>query len=204
MVSVDASALVVSRTDRPRGVDMAHLDLAALEDGLTTIRHAPREAGTVELIVRRPAPEQREVVGEADLDPTVGLVGDCWLERGSGATEDGSAHPEMQLTMMNARAAALIAGTRERWPLAGDQLYVDLDLATANLPPGTLLEVGSAKLEITDKPHTGCGKFVRRFGVDAMRFVNAPVGRELNLRGIYARILTGGTVRTGDPIRKIA
>ena len=182
----------------------AHLDFAALEDGLAAIRRAPRDVGTVELIVRRPAPEAREVVAEAQLDPAAGLVGDCWLQRGSRATEDGSAHPDMQLTMMSARAVALIARTPERWPLAGDQLYVDLDLSAANLPPGTLLQVGTATIEITDKPHTGCGKFVRRFGVDAMRFVNAQAGRELNLRGIYARIVTAGMVRTGDPIRKAA
>jgi MOSC domain-containing protein YiiM len=179
-----------------------HLDTAALEDGLEEIRRAPRHAGTVELIVRRPAQEEREVVAEAQLDPAAGLVGDNWRQRGSRATGDGSAHPEMQLTMMGARTAALIARTRERWPLAGDQLFVDLDLSTANLPPGTLLEVGTATIEITDQPHTGCGKFVRRFGVDAMRFVNTELGRQLNLRGIYARIVTGGTVRTGDSIRK--
>ena len=182
---------------------MEHLDTVALEAGLDTIRDAPQDAGTVELIVRRPTPEQREVVGEAELDPAAGLVGDCWRERGSRATADGSAHPEMQLTMMSARAAALIARTRERWPLAGDQLYVDLDLSDANLPPGTLLAVGSAEIEITDQPHTGCGKFVKRFGTDAMKFVNTPTGRELNLRGIYARIVTAGTVRTGDSIRKV-
>ena len=178
----------------------AHLDTAALENGLATIRRAPRAAGTVELIVRRPAPEEREVVAEAELDPDAGLVGDCWLDRGSRATADGSAHPDMQLTMMGARAAALIARTRERWPLAGDQLYVDLDLSAGNLPPGTLLGVGTATIEITDKPHTGCGKFVERFGVDAMRFVSSPAGRELNLRGIYARVVSAGTVRAGDAI----
>src|SRR2546423_12030765 len=118
---------------------MEHLDVAALEDGLAAVRQAPRDAGTVQLIVRRPAVEEREVVAQAQLDPAAGLVGDCWLERGSRATEDGSAHPDMQLTMMGARAAALIARTRERWPLAGDQLYVDLDLSAANLPTGTLL-----------------------------------------------------------------
>jgi MOSC domain-containing protein YiiM len=180
-----------------------HLDTAALEEGLAAIRGAPRDVGTVELIVRRPTPEEREVVAEAHLDPAAGLVGDNWLERGSRATEDGSAHPDMQLTMMSARAAALIARTRDRWPLAGDQLYVDLDLSAVNLPPGTLLQVGTATIEITDQPHTGCGKFVKRFGLDAMRFVNTQVGRELNLRGIYARILTAGTVRTGDAIRKV-
>jgi MOSC domain-containing protein YiiM len=180
------------------------LAIATLEDGLAEIRRAPRDAGTVELIVRRPAPEEREVVAEAQLDPAAGLVGDCWLGRGSRATEDGSAHPDMQLTMMSARAIALIALTRERWPLAGDQLYVDLDLSADNLPPGTLLRVGTATIEITGKPHTGCGKFLRRFGVDAMRFVNTQVGRELNLRGIYARVVSAGTVRTGDPTRKAA
>jgi MOSC domain-containing protein YiiM len=182
----------------------AHLDIAALEGGLAQIRRAPRDGGTVELIVRRPVPEQREVVEEAQLDPTAGLVGDNWLERGSRATDDGSAHPDMQLTMMSARAAALIARTRDRWPLAGDQLYVDLDLSGANLPAGTLLQLGTATIEITDQPHTGCGKFVRRFGVDAMRFVNSDAGRELKLRGIYARIVSGGTVRTGDAVRKAA
>ena len=183
-------------------MEVAHLDIAALEDGLAAIRRAPRDAGTVELIVRRPVPEEREVVAEAQLDPASGLAGDSWLERGSRATDDGSAHPDMQLTMMSARAAALIARTRDRWPLAGDQLYVDLDLSAVNLPPGTLLQVGTATIEITDQPHTGCGKFVKRFGLDAMRFVNTQVGRELNLRGIYARIVTAGTVRTGDAIRK--
>ena len=181
-----------------------HTSRPALEDGLAEIRRAPRDAGTVELIVSRPAPEEREVVAEAQLDPAAGLVGDCWLERGSRASEDGSAHPEMQLTIMSARAVALIARTRERWPLAGDQLYVDLDLSADNLPPGTLLRVGAATIEITEKPHTGCGKFVRRFGVDAMRFVNTHVGRELNLRGIYARVVSPGTVRIGDPIRNAA
>jgi len=184
--------------------EMEHLDMTALEAGLEEIRGAPRDAGTVELIVRRPVPEEREVVPEAQLDPGAGLVGDNWRARGSRATEDGAAHPEMQLTMMSARAAALIARSRERWPLAGDQLYVDLDLSDANLPPGTVLEVGTATIEITDQPHTGCGKFVKRFGVDAMKFVNTELGRELNLRGIYARIVKGGTVRTGDAIRKVA
>jgi MOSC domain-containing protein YiiM len=180
----------------PTGARPAELDTAALEAGLPSIREAPRDAGTLELIVRRPAVEEREVLAEAQLDPELGLVGDNWLERGSSL--------DAQLTLMNARLAALVARERERWPLAGDQLYVDLDLSAENLPPGTLLEIGEAQIEVTEKPHTGCGKFVRRFGVDALKFVNTPLGRDLRLRGMYARVVVGGTVRVGDRIRKAA
>jgi hypothetical protein len=182
---------------------MTHATASELEEALPWLRRSPRDAGRVELIVRRPAVEEREVLDAAELDPAEGLVGDCWRSRGSRATADGSAHPEMQLTLMNARLAAVVAKTRNRWPLAGDQLYVELDLSRENLPPGTRLEIGAATIEITDQPHTGCGKFVKRFGVEALKFVNSPAGRELNLRGIYARIIERGTVRTGDPIRRV-
>jgi hypothetical protein len=180
---------------------MDHMELATLEDGLAEIRRSPSDAGVVELVVRRPAENEREVLSEAALDPVEGLVGDCWRARGSSATEDGTAHPDMQLTLTNARVAALVARARDRWPLAGDQLYVDLDLSAANLPPGTRLDVGSAVIEITAEPHRGCGKYARRFGVDALKFVNSSAGRELNLRGVNARIVAAGTVRPGDAIR---
>jgi hypothetical protein len=182
---------------------MTHATLDALEAGVADVRRAPKDAGTVELIVRRPAEEERETLEAAELDPAEGLLGDNWRVRGSRATEDGSAHPDLQLTLMNARVTALIAGTRERWPLAGDQLYVDLDLSEANLPAGTRLEVGSAVVELTAIPHTGCGKFARRFGVEALKFVNSSVGRELHMRGRNARVVRGGTVRTGDAVRKL-
>jgi MOSC domain-containing protein YiiM len=181
---------------------MDHVPLTRLEAGIAGIRAAPPDRGRVELIVRRPQVESREVITEARLDEREGLLGDCWLERGSSATADGTAHPDAQITLMSARSALLIAGDQERWPLAGDQFYVDLDLSAANLLPGTRLEIGSALLEVTSVPHRGCGKFSKRFGVDALKFVNSAVGRELNLRGVNTRIVRGGTVRTGDEIRK--
>jgi hypothetical protein len=182
---------------------MTHATLDALEAGVPEVRRAPKDGGTVELIVRRPVEDGRETLDRAELDPAEGLLGDNWRTRGSRATEDGSAHPDLQLTLMNARVAALVARTRERWPLAGDQLYVDLDLSEANLPAGTRLEVGSAVVELTAIPHTGCGKFARRFGVEALKFVNSTVGRELHMRGRNARVVRRGTVHTGDTVRKL-
>jgi hypothetical protein len=183
---------------------MEHAELRALEEGMPSIRGAPSEIGRVELIVRRPGEGEREVLDEARLDPVEGLVGDNWLSRGSRATRDGSAHPDMQLTLMNARVTELVARGRECWPLAGDQLYVDFDLSSANVPPGTRLALGSAIIEITAIPHTGCGKFARRFGTDAARFINSKVGRELNMRGVNAKIVAAGTVRAGGRISKEA
>ncbi len=175
----------------------------ALVAGLEEVRRAPADDGCVELIVRRPAVDDREVLREGLLDPAEGLVGDTWRVRGSSRTADGAAHPEKQLTVMNARAASLVAADPDRRPLAGDQLYLDLDVSVTNLPPGTRLEIGSAVIEITDQPHRGCAKFAARFGRDALRFVNSEVGRELNLRGVNTKVIVGGWVRVGDPVRKV-
>ena len=182
---------------------MTHRSTEQLHAGLDAIRSAPRDAGRLELIVRRPDIEVREVLDEGQLDVAMGLVGDTWNRRGSNRTMDGSPHPDMQINIMNARVAALVAQSTDRWPLAGDQLFVDLDLSAANLPPGTRLEIGSAALEVTAQPHTGCGKFVARFGLDAVKFVNSTVGRELNLRGINARVIQPGTIRLGDEVRVV-
>jgi MOSC domain len=182
---------------------MAHLSLAELEAGLPEIREAPRDEGELRLIVRRPAVEEREVLEEGELDTEAGLVGDCWRTRGSSSTEDGNANPDAQITLMNARVTALVAQSDERWALAGDQLYVDMDLSEANLPGGTRLAIGTAIIEVTALPHTGCAKFIRRFGVDAQKFVNSKTGRELNLRGRNARVVTGGTVRRGDRVTRL-
>lgn len=179
-----------------------HLDLSRLEAGLAAIRLAPADGGRLEMIVRRPRDEEREIVEEATLDLELGLVGDNWKTRGSRRTPDGSANPDAQITIMGARVAALVACERERWALAGDQLFLDLDLSRENLPPGTRLAIGTAVLEVTAMPHTGCGKFTERFGVEAMKFVNSPLGRDLQLRGVNAKVVEPGTVRVGDVARK--
>ena len=179
---------------------MEHRSEEDLDAGLEAIQRSPRGVGRVELVVRRPAVGERELLDEGTLDPAVGLVGDTWNQRPSARTDDGSPHPHMQLNLMSAAAAALIAGDRERWPLAGDQLYVDLDLSDEALPSWTKLRIGTAVIEITDQPHTGCAKFSQRFGVDALRFVNSPGGKAVRARGVNARVVSAGVVRPGDEI----
>jgi MOSC domain-containing protein YiiM len=179
-----------------------HLSRQQLKSGLSRVRESPAEAGRVVMVVRRPAVGIREVAEEAMLDTVTGLAGDNWLARGSRSRPDGTADPLRQVTVMNARAAELVAGGMDRMPLAGDQLYVDLDLSVGNLPTGTLLTVGQAVLEVSEPPHLGCAKFVERFGAEAMRFVNSRLGRQLRLRGMNTRVVRPGLVRPGDVVTR--
>lgn len=175
-----------------------------LEQGLDNILASPKDNGALELIVRRPAVDARERLAEGRLDTEQGLVGDNWLSRGSRHTSDGSADPEMQLNIMNARVVALVADGLDRRELAGDQLYLDMDLSAENLPPGTQLEIGDAIIEVTEPPHTGCKKFAARFGNDAVVFVNSGRGKQLNFRGVCAKVVRSGDIKVGDVARKLA
>jgi hypothetical protein len=177
--------------------------MAELDASLPHIQQSPADNGRLELIVRRPVVDGREVLAEGELDVALGLVGDTWQSRRSSRTADGTAHPDMQLNLMMTRAIEAIAGPIKRWPLAGDQLFVDFDLSKANVPPGTRLAIGEAVIEVTNQPHTGCDKFAARFGLDALKWVNTPAGRAAGLRGINARVVTPGTVRAGDSVRKV-
>lgn len=179
------------------------LDAEELEAGLPDILASPRNEGIVRMIVRRPDTDGREVVEVGELDVANGLVGDNWRTRGSRMTDDGSAHPEMQLNLMNSRVISLVAGSEDRWALAGDQFFVDLDLAKENLPAGTRLAMGSAVVEVTAVPHLGCKKFSARYGVEATKFVNSRRGKNLCLRGINAKVVKSGRVRTGDRIQRV-
>jgi len=179
-----------------------HLTTDQLDAGLVHIAASPREVGTVEMIVRRPDVDGREVLDEGALVVGEGLVGDNYLTRPNPKSPDGSAHPEAQLNLMNSRAVDLVAaGDRERWPLAGDQFFVDLDLSVDNLPTGTRLSIGTAQIEVAAKPHNGCAKFAARFGQDAARWVNRI--KDERRRGLNAMVVRSGSVRVGDPITKL-
>lgn len=180
-----------------------HLSMDELQAGLDDIRQAPADNGVLHMIVRRPDTGEREIMGDGALDLAEGLVGDNWRARGSASTADGAADPECQITIMNSRVADLVAQDRDRWHLAGDQLYVEMDISRENLPPGARLAVGDAVLQVSAKPHTGCGKFVHRFGADAMKFVNSATGRDLCLRGINTWVIQPGKITAGDLVRKL-
>lgn len=183
-----ADSVEVRRTERT---------LEELVGGLEHVRDAPRDVGTLELIVARPVVDERTELASAELDVDRGLVADRW-SRGS------TPNPKSQLTVMNARAAQLVAGDRARWPLAGDQLYADFDLSPENLPPGTRIAIGSAVIEVSDQPHLGCEKFAARFGQTARVFANSSDGTAVSFRGINTRVVQSGIVRVGDAVRKIS
>ena len=183
--------------------EIKQLTMTELEEGMETIRQSPKDQGMLKMIVRRPSVDEREIVDECELDLAEGLAGDSWKDRGSSHTPDGSANINAQLTIMNARVIALLAQDEARWPLAGDQLYIDMDLSDDNIPPGTRLALGSAAIEVSAQPHTGCKKFSSRFGVDAIKFVNSPEGKQRHLRGINTRVIQAGTIRVGDVLKKI-
>ncbi|HAA94123.1 MAG TPA: MOSC domain-containing protein [Dehalococcoidia bacterium] len=179
------------------------MTMSELEAGLEYIRRSPKNEGPLDLIVSRPNEGEREVMDLADLNVELGLLGDTWKDRPSVRSVDGKAHPDMQITIMNSRVANLVAQDKSRWPLAGDQLYADLDLSTENVPPGTRLSVGEAILEATNQPHTPCKKFSSRFGIDALKFVSTAIGKELQLRGINCKVIQSGSIKPGDTLKKL-
>lgn len=183
-------------------LNVSHLSYAELEAGLEEIRQSPKDNGLLKMIVRRPAVDERESLQEGELSLEEGLVGDTWKKRFSRRTPEGPANLDAQITIMNARAVALLAQSEERWSLAGDQLFVDMELSDENLPAGTRLAIGSSVVEVTAVPHTGCDKFAARFGTDATKFVNSKEGKRLHLRGINCRVVRAGTIRVGDIVKK--
>ena len=180
-----------------------HLTTAEIEEALPRVLGVPKDNGRLEMIVIRPNVNEREIINSGVLHNEQGLIGDNWLTRSSSRTNNGLGHPEMQLNLMNYRYAELIAGRRDRVPLAGDQLFVDLDLSSKNLLPGMRLSISGAVIEVTAIPHLGCKKFVERFGLDAMKFANSEFGRKQNLRGINAKVITGSRIKTNDRVCRI-
>lgn len=168
-----------------------------LEARLAGLGESPRDAGPLEMIVCRPAVDQRVELEQGEITSEDGLVGDGWRIR------DDSDGPDTQITIMNSRLIQALAGDRSHWSQAGDQLYVDLDISEENLPTGQRLAIGAVILEVSAEPHTGCAKFTSRYGSGATRFVNSREGRQARRRGLNARVIQGGVVRLGDAVTKV-
>ena len=174
-----------------------------LQAALADVLAAPRDGGTVDLIVVRPEKGQRQTPDSVALSLIGGVAGDHWAKGCWRTLDDGSPHPDVQICLMNSRMIRAIAGGPENWAPAGDNLFIDMDLSPANCPPGTRLALGSVEMVVTEEPHNGCQNFIDRYGRDACVFVNTGQGSELRLRGIYARVTRDGTVSVGDTVRKI-
>lgn len=168
------------------------LPLDVLETRLAELPPAPRDLGTLTLIVRRREGGTRELLERVALTPEEGLPGDAWGRR-------PPLNPEAQLAVIQTDIAELIANGQPL-PLFGDNLFLNLDLSRENLPTGSRLRVGAAVLEVTPKPHNGCAKFHARFGAAALRFASHPDRRHLNLRGIYLKVVEGGELAVGDAV----
>lgn len=179
---------------------MKHRTMAELTAELDEVRASPSENGVVEMIVVRPKSDERVVLDECQLTATSGADGDLWANDSWMKLPDGNPHPDVQVSVMNSRCIDLITRDRKAWPLAGDNLFVDFDLSEQNLRVGRRVSVGEAVIEVTSQLHTGCEKFAERFGKDAYQFVNGDTGKQLRLRGIFARVIKDGLVRVGDPI----
>lgn len=179
-----------------------HLSLAELEAGVDHIKQSPKDKGVLEMIVTRPATDERVLPDSCEVSPEQGVHGDNWASRKHVQLPDGGIDLGYQVTLMNSRAIALIARTPERWALAGDQLIADFDLSEDNLKPGQRLSIGSVILEVTDSPHRGCAKFAQRFGHVAHKFVNSDIGWHLHMRGLNMKVVQAGTVSVGSAITK--
>lgn len=179
------------------------LSTEEIEAGIENIKASPKDNGVLQMIVRRPETETREIISTAKINLENGLDGDNWKSRGSKHTPDNSANPEAQITLMNSRVINLLTNEKDLWQLAGDQLFVDIDLSIENFPPLSKLQIGDVILQISATPHTGCKKFSGRFGVDALAFISTPLGKSLRLRGVNTKVIQSGEIQVGDVVKKI-
>lgn len=180
-----------------------HLTRAELAAALPQVTAGPKDHGELKAIFVRPGPGQRLDVSSVAISSAGGLEGDHWAKGCWKSLPDGSPDPDVQVFIMNARFLDLIAQERSHWASCGNSFVADMDLGADNLPVGTRLKAGSAELEITAVPGTGCEAFIEWYGRDACVFVNTGEGKKNRLRGVYARVVKDGVVRIGDTLTKI-
>jgi MOSC domain-containing protein YiiM len=179
----------------PWGDASRHLPGDELERGLAQLS-PPRDVGTLALVVSRGDDGARATPQRVRLGVETGVPGDAWAR-------DCPEKTDAQITVMRVDVARLFANGQDL-ALFGDNLLVDLDLSTRNLPTGSRLRCGGAVLEVTPEPHTGCLKFRQRVGGDALRLTADARLRDLRLRGIYVKVIEPGEVAVGDRIEVLS
>jgi MOSC domain-containing protein YiiM len=183
--------------------DTSHRTETEILEGLEEVKSSPPDKGVLEAIVIRPGSDERLSLQQCRLSFEGGTEGDAWAKGCWLKLPDGRPHPDVQICIMNSRMINLLAGEKHRWELAGDNLFVDLDLSRDNLHTGQQLRLGECTIQITEQSHNGCSKFSQRFGPAAVKIVNSSTGKHLRLRGVYARVIEAGEVRVGDVITKL-
>jgi hypothetical protein len=180
----------------PKGDSTKHRSLVEIIAGFEALPPPPKDRGRLSLIVRRYPDGHREILSSTRLTPEEGVPGDGWNRRPPRKID-------AQLAVIRIDIAELLAG-EQSVTLVGDQLFVDLNISSENLPTGTRLRVGNAEVEMTPEPHNGCLKFKDRFGQEALDFVNAKATRDQNRRGVYWKVVKAGEITDGCPIEVLS
>lgn len=177
---------------------MSHVTAAELAKALPDVLSAPGTDAPIAGLCFRPGFGLRSFPPSLRLTRAFGIPGERWLTAPWLKLPDGSADPRIQVSILPSRVLDLVWRDRETTVHPGDTIVADLDMTDANLPPGTLLQAGTAILRVSDQPNDGCVKWKARYGQAAMDWITDPAHAALRLRGVLCEVFADGVVAVGD------